>query len=179
MKVFKIVFLTLCLAAMVPSAQAQKFGVKAGVNIAQVSGNDFGDVKPLTGFHAGVFKEVTLVPELLFLQPELQYSMQGFKVEDTDYSIGYINIPIVAKVYLLKLISLEAGPQLGFKINDNFEGNSGDDLETFDAAIVGGIGLNFPLGLSINARFAQGLTEIVKDSDAKNQVIQLGAAFKF
>lgn len=179
MKALKIVLIAVAIAAMIPSAQAQKVGVRAGLNIATVTGDGFGDTKPLTGFYAGVFKEITIVPELFFLQPELQYSMQGFKSDDTNYAISYINIPILAKVYIMKTISLEAGPQAGFKISDNFPGDSGDDIKTFDTAFVGGLGFNFPMGLSLNARYALGLSEIVKDSDAKNQVIQLGAAFKF
>jgi len=179
MKVLKIVLTAVCIAAMIPSAQAQKVGVRAGLNIATVTGDAFGDTKPLTGFYLGVFKEITIAPELFFLQPELQYSMQGFKSDDTNYAISYINIPILAKVYIMKTISLEAGPQAGFKISDNFPGDSGDDIKTFDTAFVGGLGFNFPMGLSLNARYALGLSEIAKDSDAKNQVIQLGAAFKF
>jgi len=105
--------------------------------------------------------------------------MQGYKSGDTKVSIGYLNIPILAKVYAIKTFSLEAGPQLGFKINDNLDSNSGTKIKTFDTAFVGGLGYNFPMGLSINARYAMGISEIVKDSNAKNQVIQLGAAFKF
>ena len=83
-------------------------------------------------------------------------------------------------MYVVKTFSLEAGPQIGFKINDNLDvPEGGDEIKTFDTAFVGGLGFNFPMGLSINARYALGLSEIVKDSDAKNQVIQLGAAFKF
>lgn len=179
MKAFKTIFLALCMAALIPSVHAQKFGVRAGVNYANVTGDDFEDTKPMTGFYAGVFKEVTLVPELLFLEPGIQYSMQGYKFDDTDYSIGYINVPILAKVYIVKLISLEAGPQVGFKINDNLEGDSGDDINTVDMGIAAGVGLNFPLGLSINVRYIQGFTDIVDDVSGKNQVLQLGAAFKF
>ncbi len=181
MKLLKTAFLALCMTAMVPSVNAQKFGVRAGLNIATVSGDGYGDVKPLTGFYAGVFKEITVVPELFFIQPEVQYSMQGFKSNDTDYTIGYINIPVMARVYFLKLLSLEAGPQVGFNISDNFPEVAGEKIkvETIDTAIAGGVGLNFPLGLSINARYVMGLSEIVKDSEAKNQVLQLGASFKF
>ncbi len=178
MKVVKIVFISLCLFTIQSKVNAQKVGIRAGLNISNVSGAE-GDTKPLTGFHLGVFKEITIVPELFFLQPELQYSMQGYQVGDTKLSIGYINIPVLAKVYILKTFSLEAGPQIGFKINDNFEGDTGKDIKTFDTAIVGGLGYNFPMGLSLNARYALGLSEIVKDSGLKNQVIQLGAAFKF
>jgi Outer membrane protein beta-barrel domain len=178
MKVVKIMFFSLCLIAFTSTMQAQKVGIRAGINISNVSGD--ADTKPLTGFYAGVFKEITLMPELLFLQPELQYSMQGYKIGDTKVSLGYLNIPVLAKVYVAKTISLEAGPQIGFKVNDNVDvPEGGNEIKTFDTAFVGGLGWNFPFGLGINARYAMGLSEIVKDSEAKNQVIQLGASFKF
>ena len=178
MKVVKIMFFSMCLIAFSSTVQAQKVGVRAGLNISNVRG--YPDTKPLTGFYAGVFKEITLVPELFFLQPELQYSMQGYKSGDTKVSIGYLNIPVLAKVYIIKTFSLEAGPQIGFKVNDNLDvPEGGNEIETFDTAFTGGLGLNFPFGLGINARYVMGLSEIVKDSEAKNQVIQLGASFKF
>jgi hypothetical protein len=180
MKVVKIMFFSLCLVVFTSTVQAQKFGVRAGLNIANVSGGDGPDTKPLTGIYAGVFKELTIVPALFFLQPELQYTSQGYKVEDTKVSIGYLNVPILAKVYVAKTFSLEAGPQIGFKVNDNLDvPEGGNKIETFDTAFAGGLGLNFPFGLGINARYVMGLSEIVKDSEEKNQVIQLGASFKF
>ena len=174
----KTIVLGLCMAAFIPSVHAQKIGVRAGFNYANITGSDF-DTDPMTGFYAGIFKEVTLVPELLFLEPELQYSMQGFKSDNTDYTISYINVPVLAKVYIVKLISLEAGPQIGFKVSDNFPGDSGNDLKTVDMGIAAGAGLNFPLGLSINLRYIQGFTDISDNAKGKNQVLQLGAAFKF
>ncbi|NHM07815.1 PorT family protein [Flavobacterium sp. CYK-4] len=176
MKILKIAILSLGLVALTPSVHAQKIGVRAGINYANVSGE--ADTEALTGFYAGLFKEVTLVPELFFLQPEVQYSMQGFKFEDTNYTIGYVNVPVVGKVYLAKIISFEAGPQVGFKVSDNFPEGS-PDLKTVDMGIAGGIGLNFPFGLSINARYIQGFTDIQEEVEGKNQVLQLGAAFKF
>lgn len=178
MKLSKNLFLAL-LVFTFATTQAQKVGIRAGLNISNITGSDAVDTKPLTGVYFGVFKEITLVPEIFYLQPELQYSMQGYKSGDTKFSIGYVNIPVLAKVYAIKTFSLEAGPQIGLKVNDNFEGNDGDNIKTFDTAFVGGLGYNFPMGLSINARYAMGLSEIVKDSNFKNQVIQLGAAFKF
>jgi hypothetical protein len=177
MKLSRNLFIALFVLAFA-TIHAQKVGIRAGVNISNVTGD--ADTKPLTGFYAGVFKEITLVPEIFFLQPELQYSMQGYKAGDTKVSIGYLNIPVLAKVYVVKTVSLEAGPQVGFKINDNLDvPEGGNKIKTFDTAFVGGLGYNFPMGLSLNARYAMGLSEIVKDSKAKNQVIQFGAAFKF
>jgi hypothetical protein len=179
MKVIKIMFFSLCLVAFTSTVQAQKFGVRAGLNIANVTGGDGTDTKPLTGVYAGVFKEITIVPLIFFLQPELQYSSQGFKSGDTDYSINYINVPVMAKVYAMKMFSLEAGPQVGVKISDNIDiPEGGNEIKTVDTAFAGGLGLNFPFGLGINARYVMGLSEISKDG-GKNQVIQLGASFKF
>lgn len=177
MKSIKLILLSVCFLAIVPSLKAQKLGVRAGWNSATVSGSDFGDVSSRSGIYLGVFKEITLVPKLLFFQPELQYSSQGFKSGGTDYAVNYINVPLLAKVYFLKILSFEAGPQIGFKIGDNIEGS--DDIKTFDTAIDTGIGIHLPLGFSIDARYVQGLTEIVKDSGSKNQVFQIGAGFKF
>lgn len=159
--------------------QAQKVGIRAGLNIANVSGSDVTDNKSLLGVHFGVFKEITIVPEILFLQPELQYSMQGYKLGDEEYSLGYLNIPVLAKVYVAKVLSFEAGPQVGFKVNDNFDRELGEKIRNFESSLVAGIGYNFPLGLSVNARYGMGLTEIVEESNFKNSVFQLGAAFKF
>lgn len=178
MKTVRIFLFALTLFT-VGAIQAQKVGVRAGLNIANVSGSDVVENKSLIGLHVGVFKEITIVPEIFFLQPELQYSMQGYKIEEEDFSLGYFNIPLLGKVYIAKVLSVEAGPQIGFKVNDNLEGDLADNIKTFETSFVGGLGYNFPLGLSINARYGLGLTDIVKDSNVKNSVFQIGAAFKF
>jgi hypothetical protein len=85
MKVIKIMFFSLCLVVFTSTVQAQKIGARAGLNIANVTGGDGTDTKPLTGIYAGVFKEITIVPLIFFLQPELQYSSQGYKIGETDY----------------------------------------------------------------------------------------------
>ncbi len=178
MKALKWMILTIIFMGLT-AAQAQKIGIRAGANIATVTGKDASGVDPITSFYAGVYKEFAVVPQLFYIQPELQYSMQGYKVKatDTQVNLGYLQLPVMARVYFLKTISLEAGPQVGYKVNDNLENN--DNINNFDASVAGGLGFNFPFGLSINARYVQGLTKIDKDTDTKNQVIQLGASFKF
>ena len=170
---------TLALSA---SVNAQKYGIRAGLNIATVTGQD-ADVNPRNAFYAGFFKEVTLIPKLVYLQPEVQYSSQGFKREilgnENEYRIDYINVPILVKVYLLKTFSLEAGPQFGFKIHDDYDPIIGNDVETFDPGFAAGLGINFSLGLFAEARYAKGFQEVIKDFDGKNQVIQLGVGLKF
>jgi hypothetical protein len=176
MKLFKTMVLAFGLLALT-TVEAQKIGVRAGANMATITGKDVSGVKPMTSFYAGVYKEFAVVPELFFIQPELQYSMQGYKANDTNYTIGYLQLPVMARVYMLKTISLEAGPQIGYKVNDNLENN--DNLNSFDASVAGGLGFNFPMGLSLSARYVHGLTNIDKDLDVKHQVIQVGVSFKF
>jgi hypothetical protein len=176
MKVVKMIILAVSFMA-ITSVQAQKIGVKAGVNIATVTGKDVAEVKQMTSFYAGVYKEFAVVPELFFIQPELLYSVQGYKANDTNYALGYMQIPVMARVYMFKTISLEAGPQVGYKVNDNLEND--DNINSFDASVAGGLGINFPVGLSVSARYVHGLTNIDKDLDVKHQVIQVGVSFKF
>ena len=61
----------------------------------------------------------------------------------------------MAKVYAVKMFSLEAGPQVGFKISDKIDvPEGGNEIKTVDTAFAGGLGLNFPFGLGINAQVA-------------------------
>ena len=82
----------------------------------------------------------------------------------------------MGKIYLFKILSFELGPQFAFKVNDNVDTG---DVETFDMQAAGGLGINLPFGLSIETRYVQGFNDIIKNTDAKNQVIQVGAGFKF
>lgn len=182
MKLFKILLLAVIITAVSNTGSAQKTGVKAGANFATLSGGNDSSIGLRTGFYVGAFKEFKIVP-LLFLQPEIQYSSQGFSSDilgiKSDSSIDYLNIPIVAKVYVLKIVSFEAGPQFGFKVGDNIDGPASDDIETFDFAGVIGLNLNLPLGLSINTRYVMGFSEVIKNTDLKTEVFQIGAALKF
>jgi hypothetical protein len=100
MKVLKIVLTAVCIAALIPSAQAQKVGVRAGLNIATVTGDGFGDTKPLTGFYAGVFKEITIVPELFF------YNLNcNIQCKDLNLKIRIMLLATSTFLYLLKCIS--------------------------------------------------------------------------
>ena len=91
-------------------------------------------------------------------------------------------MPILAKLYIGKTLALEAGPQFGLKINENIESDNSstetNDVNAFDTALSGGISLNFD-AVFISGRYTYSLNEVVKDSDAKNSVFQVGIGFKF
>src|SRR5687768_2381617 len=88
------------------NAQETKFGVKAGVNFANLSGDDvFGDNSTKIGFNVGGFAEIKL-SEKFAIQPEILYSTQGTKSEiegvddDIFLNLSYLNVPVMARYYV-------------------------------------------------------------------------------
>ncbi|TDW47327.1 outer membrane protein with beta-barrel domain [Flavobacterium sp. 270] len=167
-------------------AQLLKIGVKAGVNFASQTGDASlngvaFDKDGITSYHAGLVAEVKLL-EKFSIQPELLYSTQGatYKnaVQDFKNELGYISIPVMAKIYMTKSLSLEVGPQASFLVSEknNFDVK---DAETFEFGVNAGLGLKITEGIFVQARYGLGLTEASKNADVKNSVVQLSAGFMF
>ncbi|MFE3846835.1 porin family protein [Flavobacterium sp. LB3P45] len=185
----KTIFVTVLLVAISMNMQAQlvKFGVKAGVNYANQNGSDIivnntnYTTSAITSYHAGLIAEIKLVDSFA-IQPELLYSTQGATYknagEEFRNELGYLSIPVLAKINLNKFVSLELGPQASFLLSErnNFDVK---DANTFDFAVVGGLGLNITKSLFIQGRYGLGLTDASKDAQVKNSVVQVSAGFKF
>lgn len=162
------------------TAQSQEFriGFKGGVNIASIGGDYVDGLDPLVGFHLGGLVEIPLAGKFA-LQPELLYSVQGAKqgsylgIDLGDYNskvvLSYINVPIMAKYYIIEGLSVELGPQVGilFDANskgDDEEGSYKEDVKDFyntlDVAI--GIGASYRLnnGIFFSLRYNKGITKI-------------------
>jgi hypothetical protein len=175
MKSLKILLLSVFLVAASNSIRAQGWGIRAGANFSDISGSGF-DTEAKTGFYAGVFKEIPVIKDLLFVQPEIQYSQEGFETSTKDFKIDYITVPLMAKIYVLKLLSFETGPQFGFPISDNIDFA---DTEGFVTTWGFGMSINLPFRLSINGRYVTGLSDSLESFESKGQVFQVGAAFRF
>lgn len=176
MRSLKILLLGALLILASNTVSAQKWGIRGGVNFSDIS-SDGWDTDSKTGLYLGVYKEIPLIKSLLFIQPELQYSQEGFSTHIEDVKVDYLSVPILAKIYVLKLLSFETGPQFGFLVNDNNFG----DANSFIPSWAFGTSLNLPFGLSINGRYVSGLDDTFDNPtlSGKNQVFQLGAAFQF
>lgn len=170
--------LTLLLAISATSnAQGIRFGLKGGANFSTVDGDGI-DADNITSWHAGALVELKLF-ENFAVQPELLYSSQGAKVEGADdFKLDYVSVPVLAKFYLISdVLSLEAGPQFAFLINDDVE----DTFKTksFDFAAIGGLGFNLGENFFAQARYVIGLTDATEDAEITNKVIQLSVGYKF
>ncbi len=154
---------------MIANAQDVKFGFKGGVNLATLNGDDIGDqVDGRTGYHLGAVVQLSLA-ETIALQPELLYSAQG--VDDTD--IDYLNLPVLFKLKFAKVLSVEAGPQFGFVVNDSFEVG---EPESFDLSGAIGAGVEFG-GFFGQLRYNHGFTNVIEDGDAKNSNFQISVGY--
>ncbi len=161
-------------------AQMLKFGVKAGANFNSLDGDDAKGFDTYTSFHFGALLEV-IVFENFAIQPELLYSSQGAKVSEEnvkDINFSYVTVPVLAKFYLITdKLSLEAGPQFSFLVNENVSDQF--ESKSFDFAAVGGLGFNFTENIFAQARYVAGLTDTTKDAEIKNRVIQISVGYRF
>lgn len=166
------------------NAQLLQFGLKGGVNFSNYSGGDIEgfDFNNVTNFHFGVVTELKFF-ENFALQPELLYSTQGSELESLEEQIknelGYISIPVLAKFYLTSnKLSLEGGPQFSFLVNER-----GDvdvyDSNTFDFGVAAGLSYKITKGLFLSGRYVAGLTDVKKEANVKNSLVQFSLGYMF
>jgi opacity protein-like surface antigen len=164
------------------NAQGVKFGAKVALNVATISG-DVEDASSLVGFQVGGFAEIK-VSEKFAVQPELMFSSQGASFDGGgDVKLNYINIPVMAKYYVAKSFSLEAGPQIGFLMSSKVDGEDFKDFtSSTDFGFNLGAGYDFNENLSAGLRYNLGLTNVFdfEDSeDANNGVFSVSLGYKF
>ena len=169
-----------------------EWGVKAGLNVANLT---YSGVNSKPGIVAGVFCQFK-VNYLFTIQPELVYSRQGcsdsYHFKDVKYHdswrINYLNLPILARIYILDNFSVDVGPQFGLGLkmtqrqehDDHIEIDKRHDFHTFDFSIPVGISYDFPMGLIVSVRYNVGFTNVIKDAGTnKNSVFQFSAGWKF
>jgi len=180
------------------SVNAQtSFGLKGGLNLASITGDDVDELDGRTSFHFGGVVEIEISEKFSF-QPELVYSAQGasesydeegFDIE-TTIMLDYLNIPLMAKYYVTDGLSLELGPQIGFLLSSKFEvefdGDSEsediEDLSSVDFGLNLGLGYKFDSGLNFGARYNLGLSNLDdtdSDESIKNGVFQVSLGYFF
>lgn len=175
------------------NAQETRFGVKGGLNLTSFAGGNYYDAKSLVGFQVGGFAEIKII-ERLAIQPEVLFSTQGAKLDggsfgDSDAKLNYINVPVLAKFYITKQFTVEAGPQIGFLVSAKNDGEDAKDLyKSTDFGFNFGAGYNFTDNLSVGLRYTVGLSNVAdynaEDFDEyfdspKNSVLALSLAYKF
>ncbi|GHA78887.1 porin family protein [Pontibacter akesuensis] len=198
------------------------FGIRAGVNLSDWDGETMQSVQDLvdmtngtvtqqmrTGFHAGGYLSIPVAPGFE-IEPGLQYSQKGtvltgkIPVEQVEFlntnvtltnKAEYLDLPILAKVYVGEGFHIYAGPQvsyllsnkikaeagaLGFKaLNQEWDMKSG--FREVDLAVTGGLGYKFASGFNVSAGYDYGVNSIDKNGsfDTYNRVIKASVGFTF
>lgn len=162
-----------------------KIGIKAGLNVADVS------LKPETvqtgsriGFHGGLTAHIHVSPQI-GVQPEVLYSNQGFedKTNGTEWRLNYLNVPVMLQYMFDNGFRLQAGPQVGFLLDGKIADPNSDaphydisqDLKKIDAGVGVGLGYLSYSGLGIEGRYNIGLTNAnaVGANKLQNRVFQV------
>ena len=161
------------------TAQAQlKFGVMGGANFSKIDSSDPALVaKNLTAWHGGLMAEYKATK--FGVEVDAIYTQNGSKFDFSgvteELKNTYIAIPVVAKIYLLKVLSLQAGPQFSFLTSSKLEdADFKDQLESSDLQIVFGAGVDVSM-LHASLRYHLGVKDISKDTqfDLKNNAVML------
>ena len=162
---------------------------KVGLNIANVTDADDADAR--IGLAAGAEFEYG-VTDMIGVSAGLVYSMQGYKFSegnvDTTVKLDYLNVPILANVYVAPGLAVKLGVQPGFKLSSkvkmegsgiSIEGESDDDgVKGFDLAIPVGVSYQYQ-NIVLDTRYNWGVTKVFDDVDSKNSVFQITLGYKF
>ena len=165
------------------------YGIKLGINLANIHGKNVNDTKTKFGIIGGIYYDYSIQGNFS-IQPEVLFSMKGFRVEDQNWNIegqetfNYIDIPVLVK-YKYEYSSsfqpiLYFGPCFSFHLFSTYhvENNnitySGDrkDMKSFELSIAPGLILKLNNKLDVDCRFTLGLTE-VNAIKSKNSVLSI------
>ena len=165
---------------------------KVGINFANMTNMNKPSMR--VGLAAGLEAEY-YASDIVSVSLGAIYSMQGCKAKNEyvkeTLKLDYINVPILANVYVVPGLAVKLGIQPGFCINKKIDVEistgeeasgklSKDDVKGFDLSIPVGISYEFA-NFQLDARYNFGLTKAInfeKDSP-KNSVIQVTLGYKF
>ncbi|MGY6560453.1 MAG: porin family protein [Nitritalea sp.] len=164
------------------SVQAQEsrtgIGVRGGANFFTFGGSDASnaDYDNRVGFHAGAYATLGL-GQAFAIEPGVFYSIKGTQNDDLINSravLGYVDVPVLARLYLGNAFNVFAGPQVSYLVNSRFEGDlfgssvgfDTDAIRDTDFGLVFGVGFNMPRGFNLQASYDYGTTPVFRNSEA-------------
>jgi hypothetical protein len=183
--------LSVIFALCVQTVNAQTFGIKGGVNIANLSFSSGGmgvSPKSLTGLHIGPVADFELKEKLHF-NTGLLYSLKGASPTMlADIKIDYIDVPLnLAYLFPINKKSdffIQAGPYLGYGMYANagtldlFSIDGG--LKRFDYGLGFGTGVQFgSIVTSVNYELGLANLDWSNSEETKNKVFQISLAYMF
>ncbi|HEX8656960.1 MAG TPA: porin family protein [Hymenobacter sp.] len=200
-----------------------RFGFRGGLNVSDVQGDAVKTFTSLAGyapegaltrqmrpgFYAGLYATLPIGPGFA-IEPGISYSEKGtvlrgkVPVPALDFlntnltgtaRLAYLDVPVLAKVFLTPGLYFYAGPQASFLVSGKARVEAGalgfsayrqdfdvsNQLRKVDFAVVGGLGYQFDNGLGLSAGYDYGLNSIDSGNrfDAQNRVVKVGLNYSF
>ena len=141
--VLSILFFSLF--AMLTCAQNTRSGATAGFlnSGVKISDGTNSATNEEAGFYLGLFADFEF-SDSFFVQPEFLYA-------NVD-GASALFVPVLAKYYLFKGFSIQAGPQLGISLEE-----TGSEIGTVSVEVAGGLAYDISDTFFVEARYAQQL----------------------
>jgi len=181
-KLSTLIISTILFLSLAITAQAQSpvdFGVKGGINLADLANFDE-DFNTRTGLHAGLVLDFSLPMMPIGIESGVYYSQKGSEATygsgSLTFKLDYIEVPVMAKINVGPpgpfTPHILAGPYAAYNINAELEGTSGSSTATEDASDfttdvdfggIVGVGADFNAGvtkLNVQARYSRGFVDI-------------------
>jgi len=157
-------------------------GVKGGLNVSWGKVDNLPvDISSTVGVHLGGYA-TTPVTDQVSLQPELLFSIYGWKSETLDVkrTLTYLSIPVAVKYYLVENFNVHAGPQLSFLVqaSDDFD----EQLKSTDFGVLFGAEYFINQSLGLGFRYNMGISDVldVGETDVKiySRVLHFSVLYK-
>ena len=106
-------------------------------------------------------------------------NVAGYTISGDSWKPSYLNIPVLANVYVVPGLAVKLGVQPGFMIDKD----DAEDVNTFDLSIPVGLSYEYN-NFVLDGRYNWGVTKINKHSvkgldDTRNSVFQITLGYKF
>lgn len=161
--------------------------LKPQVGVVGATMTEFEKTKMKVGFTAGAELEYQ-VSDIFSLSGGVMYAQEGVKFDtggdfkigktkiefkDAKTNLAYINVPVMANVYVVPGLAVKLGVQPAFAVDKD-----GTKAKGFDLAIPVGLSYEYA-NVFIDGRYNWGVTKVFDNFDAKNSVFQVTLGYKF
>ena len=180
-----LIFAFLTFAA---AAQAQ-IGIRAGVGSTNFSnGESQRAFTSTTGVHLGAYYGIKATDKLT-VEPGLFYSGKGYKTvplgstQEIKESLGYLDIPVLARYAINSSFNVFAGPQAGFLLSrtrttGSTKDTNAESLGGYEIGAVLGAGYQLASGINLQVSYDFGLVPFnYYEFEVNNTVFKLSVGY--
>jgi hypothetical protein len=176
------IILALLLSTLSLTISAQSFGLKGGVSISNLSGED-ADYDSRTGFYFGSFllmsegNSIEWMPELIF-----QQKGATLNINNSTTILNYIDFGVNANFHINDELFLAITPYTGYLVSGSVDGSSISEWNGVNRLELGtalGIGYKINDLFTASLNYKMGFTDVYESLSARNTSFNIGIGYIF